>query len=263
MTKHGMWRAVAGLATVALLAGCGGGDDEAATGGTTEVEETTSGGDAQPSAENAAYCELARELDEQESFPTVEQLDELAAAAPEEIRDDVEFVVGKFKEGIEAGDPARAFGDPEVEQRFEPIEAFEAGECGLGTDEEEPEQDPAVTQLDPAAARVDVTATEYDFAFDPPAAGRTSLVMTNEGEESHVMLVARLAEGATLDDALQADDPAEFVEEEYDSGIAVPGEEAVVTAELTPGEWAMVCYLPAPDGQAHFEKGMAETFTVE
>ena len=254
------WRMVAaGFMAVTLLASCGGDDDDETTTDTVaEEQEQAAGGDAE------AYCEAARRLDEQESFPTAEQLDELAATAPEEIADDVAFVAERLKEGIESGDPAAAFGDPEVEERLMPIEDFEAQECGLGGGEEdEVEQDPSVTELDPEAARSDVVATEYAFEFAPPAAGRTSLVMDNQGEESHVMLVARLAEGATLDQALEADDPGEFVEEEYESDIAAPGEEAVVTADLTAGEWAMVCYLPTVEGEPHFALGMAETFTVE
>ncbi len=78
-----------------------------------------------------------------------------------------------------------------------------------------------------------------------------------------MMLVARLTEGATLNQVLQADDPDEFVEEEFESGIANPGEEAVLTADLTPGNWVMVCPLPAADGEVHLLKGMAVGFTVE
>jgi hypothetical protein len=172
-------------------------------------------------------------------------------------QEDVEFVAGRFKEGIESGDPGSVFADPEVEERFGAIEEFD------DEDEDEEEQDPSVTELDPAATRVDVTATEYDFEFAAPAAGGTSFVMANEGQESHVMLLARLKEGATLQEALQSDDPDEFVEEEYESEVATPGEEAVLTADLTEGDWAMVCYIPAPDGQPHFAKGMAEPFTIE
>jgi hypothetical protein len=254
MTMRRTWRVMAAVAAVALLAACG--DDE----------ELATGGDGQANGESAAYCEAARELDEQQSFPTTEQLDELAAAAPDEIKEDVEFVAGRFKEGIESGDPGSVFADPKVEERFGTIEEFEARECGLGgddEDEDEEEQDPSVTELDPAATRVDVTATEYDFEFAAPAAGGTSFVMANEGQESHVMLLARLKEGATLEEALQSDDPDEFVEEEYESEVATPGEEAVLTADLTAGDWAMVCYIPAPDGQPHFAKGMAEPFTIE
>ena len=65
-----------------------------------------------------------------------------------------------------------------------------------------------------------------------------------------------------FEDALQAEDPDQFVEEEYESDVAVPGEEAVLTADVTAGNWVMVCFLPAPDGQPHFAKGMAVPFTV-
>ncbi|CAN5124931.1 hypothetical protein BH24ACT1_BH24ACT1_12000 [soil metagenome] len=53
-----------------------------------------------------ATANAARELDEQEGFPTPEQLDQLAAAAPGEIKADVEFVAERFKAAMEAGDPA-------------------------------------------------------------------------------------------------------------------------------------------------------------
>lgn len=261
MAMRGLWRTAAGaLTVVVLLAGCGSDDDEVATDESVPEEPTEQ---EQAAGGAQAYCDAARALDEQEGFPTPEQLDELAETAPEEIRADVEFVAERFKAAIEAGDPAGAFADPEVEQRLEPIEAFEVQECGLDEAEEEEEQDPSVTELDPAAARVDVIATEYAFELDPPAAGPTSFVMDNQGDETHVMLVARLAEGATLDQALQADDPAEFIEEEYESDVAAPGGEAVLTTELTPGEWAMICFLPAPDGEPHFAKGMAESFSIE
>ena len=259
MTMWRRWRVAASLAAMALLAACGGDDGRDERG--DQAADPTAGSEAGNDA--AAYCEAARELDEQDSFPTVEQLDELVDIAPDEIRGDVDYVVGRFKEGIEAGDPGSAFADPEVERRMEPIEAFEARECGLGEGEEDEEQDPSVTALDPAATRVQVTATEYAFEFGDTAAGRTSFVMANAGQETHVMLVARLAEGATLDEVLLAEDPDELVEEEYESTVATPGEEALITAELTPGEWAMVCYLPASDGEPHFLKGMAVPFTVE
>lgn len=257
MTTPGqLWRVLTGLTAVALLTGCGGdGDQEAASTTTTAAEAPEVAAGAED------YCLAARLLDDQESLPTVEQLDELAAVAPEQIKADVEFVIGRFKAGVEAGDPVSAFGDPEVEQRLERVEEFEARVCGLTDDEEE--QDPAVTALDPAARRIDVTATEYDFEFGEVAAGRTSFVMANAGQETHIMIVGKLKEGATLEQALAADDPEQFVEVDYESDIANAGEEAVVTADLTPGNWAMVCPIPASDGQPHFLKGMAVPFTVE
>jgi hypothetical protein len=258
---------VAGLA----LVGCGD-DDEAATATTEDAGADPSEGDG--SAEEAdeggegadsEYCVLTAELDEQDDFPSVEQLEALDAAAPDEISDEISLVVTAFREASEAGDPGAAFADPAVEEAFGPIEAYEAQVCGLGDDEEEEEaeQDPSVTELDPDAAQVAVTATEYAFDFDAPSAGPTSFTMTNDGEETHVMLVAKLAEGATLEDALASEGDDEFVEEEFESDIAEPGDEAVITAELTAGDWVMICYLPNTEGQPHFTLGQAEEFTVE
>lgn len=130
---QGLWRTAAGVATVlVLLAGCGDDGDggEVATDEDVQEEpsepEQAAGGDAQ------AYCDAARELDGQEAFPTPEQLDQLVAAAPEEVKADVEFVTERFEAAIETGDPAGAFADPEVEQRLRSIEEFETRECGLG-----------------------------------------------------------------------------------------------------------------------------------
>jgi hypothetical protein len=49
-----------------------------------------------------------------------------------------------------------------------------------------------------------------------------------------------------------------------DSDVAASGEEAVLTIEnLEPREYAMVYFIPAPDGQPHAFWGMAVGFTVE
>lgn len=263
MTSKRMVRYLAAaLALTMLASACGDDDDGDGDEAAVDSTEATEPEDA-PSGDAEEYCALAAELDEQEDFPSVEQLDALAEAAPEEIKESIDFVVGKFKEAIESGDPGAAFADPEMEEAFGPIEEFETEECGLGgDDEEEPDQDPSVTEVDPAAAQVAVSAVEYDFEFETPAAGRTSFTMTNDGEETHVMLLAKLAEGATLDQALAAEDPGEFTEEEFESDVAAPGQEAVLTADLTAGDWAMVCYIPTADGTPHYEEGMAVPFTV-
>ena len=254
--QHRRYRRAGAIAlTVVMVAAAGCGDDD---------EDEASGGDVE------SYCELARELDAQEDFPTAEQLEALRDAAPAEIEENVDTVVEAFLAGIEEGDPAAAFGDPEVEEAFGPIEEFEGSECGLGGDEdddEESEQDPSVTEIDPAAARVDVSATEYAFEFEAPAAGRVSIVMTNDGEETHLMAISRLAEGATLEQALEAEDPeAEGLLDEtftdLESDVANPGGEAVLTGDLEPGTYAMICYLPNSEGEPHLALGMAEEFTV-
>lgn len=86
-------------ASTLLLAACSGdGDDGDAVSGA---------GDA------AAYCDLVQVLDSQDSHPTQEQFDQLVAAAPGEIRADVEL----FTEAI-ANDDMEAEGVGEAEARM-------------------------------------------------------------------------------------------------------------------------------------------------
>ena len=74
-----------------------------------------------------AYCDLSAELDEQEGPPSDEQLDEISDLAPDEISEEIDFVVDRFNEDGEA-----AFEDPEVGERFVVIEGFETENCDGG-----------------------------------------------------------------------------------------------------------------------------------
>lgn len=71
-----------------------------------------------------AYCAFAEELNAQESFPTDEQLDEIADLAPDEIADDVDALVALVKEEGEA-----AFENPDIEDLIASIDDFEAENC--------------------------------------------------------------------------------------------------------------------------------------
>ena len=247
-------RAVASLAALAALAtvttACGD-DDDAATADGDDTE---------------AFCEVALEIDAQEDFPSIDQLERYRDAAPDEIREEAELVAAAFIDATRAGDMFVAFEAEGVDEAFEVIEPYEEETCGIESDEdegdEEPEQDASVTELDPAATRVDVIATDFAFAFTPPVAGRTSFVMSNEGVERHVMYLFRLSEGSTVDDVL-ASDGEEGYEEDWESDTATKGEEAVVTAELVAGEYGLICYIPAAEGgEPHYKLGMQNTFTV-
>ena len=96
---------------------CGAGDDDEATG---EVNP-----------EFAEYCALALEVDAQPSFPDEEQLNELLAAAPDEIRAEAEVVVAAFLEAYANDTPEAAFDDPVVVENLGAIEDFEEANCGI------------------------------------------------------------------------------------------------------------------------------------
>ena len=105
-----------------------------------------------------------------------------------------------------------------------------------------------------------------DYAFDIPAveAGRTSFVLTNDGHEAHFLLLVKLAEGVTLEQALATEDPTGMIEGEWDTGLAAPGgeDEEVITIDLEPGTYGALCFVAGPDGTPHAFMGMQKEFTV-
>jgi hypothetical protein len=260
------WLAL-GLVGLLALTGCSDDDSDSTT--TTSAapstqDATTESVDVGPRVQrptpattrpSEAYCALARELNEQDGFPTTEQLDEYQALAPGAVAEQVEVIVAAF--ATAAGDPAKIFGDPETAAAIEELTAFEAEACGL-----EPPQDPGVTEIDPAATRIDVTASDYAFAVDlPTTAGRYSLVMANDGAEPHLMVLAQLEPGVTLEEAM-ASQGQEGVAASFESDVAPPGAEAVVTADLTAGDWILICPIPDAAGTTHVEHGMIHEFTL-
>lgn len=253
---------------VLLLAACGDDDgtDSAATttAGASEETTTTAG---EGGGELAEVCALAEELAGQESFPTAEQAQRYQELAPEEIADAVGVAAPIIIDND--GDVVATlvgFADDEVEAAIAEIDAFETAECGI----EHEDQGVSPNEPEEGATVVEVTAVDYDFELpEGIAAGRTSFVMVNDGQEAHFMSLAKIVEGHTIDEALQFEgDPEEagIIEsvEGGDTGLAAPGGEdpEVMTVDLESGEYAMVCFIPAADGTPHAFMGMAVSFTV-
>jgi len=111
------------------------------------------------------------------------------------------------------------------------------------------------------------TATEYAFAGpDTLAAGPTTFQMAAAGAELHHLTLVRFDEGYTLGEflgAMQAGGPppawAHFM---GGPNPPPPGGASEATVVLTPGAWAMLCFVPGPDGAPHVAKGMSKAFTV-
>lgn len=204
-----------------------------------------------------AYCRIAAEVDSLDGLPSDQQLDRLLETAPAAIRDDVTYLVARLRGDI---NPDEVFGDPEVVKRFQRTDAWEGDHCGAQSEQGIGQAPAASRQIDPQAQRVDVVATEYAFAFDPPRAGAVSFVMHNKGGEAHLMSLGRLRKGRSLSEAIKSPDAVEWGVE---SAVAQPGEDAVLTiGDLPPGEYDLVCFLTAADGQRHAMKGMAVQFSV-
>lgn len=116
------------------------------------------------------------------------------------------------------------------------------------------------------------------MAFDVSGSlrpGVAAITLTNPDSVAHMMSVARLNPGVTLDQvkealnqsedaavALLADGPDGSV---YGTPAPVgAGESTTVTAtDLAAGNYAMICFFTDDEGTPHFAMGMVDTFTVE
>lgn len=115
-----------------------------------------------------------------------------------------------------------------------------------------------------------ITVSAMDFAFAAPEtvpAGLVTFKLVGSGQEPHQMVVMRIDSGKTMADVqpvLTTPDMAIPGWLAFPIGVSViaPGDTGNATAILTPGHYAMVCFVQSPDGKAHVAKGMMRTFEV-
>jgi hypothetical protein len=114
-----------------------------------------------------------------------------------------------------------------------------------------------------------IRLTDYDFEPSRPITkGEHTFIVTNAGPQPHEIVVVRLAPGKTIEDfgkwaegGLKGPPPAAPV-----GGVATmdAGRTAQFTADLTPGEYGMICFVPdSKDGKPHLAHGMMKQFKVE
>lgn len=261
-TRSRRVKALAAVCALVLLTTACGDDDDTETSTADDPATTLAEGEA-AGTDVEEYCAAIEELDGQDGPPTEEQLLELKEIRPESIGEETDLVVDAF---IAAdGDMGAVFSDPAVEEAFGAMEAHDAEVCGFEAPEGE-EEEAATEPLDGAEI---IPVTGVDFAFDglpdTVPAGPVSFEFTNDGDAAHEMAVFKLGEGVDLDELLAAEqEPTEEEAQEVGFTFAPPGEGGVYlnAEELTPGTYAVVCFIPGPEGKAHHELGMKQTFTV-
>lgn len=253
-------KALAAVCAVGLLAvACG--DDE--DGETAAEPQTTAAEGEATGGEHEDYCAAVAEMEEAEEFDAA-QFERIKDTAPEEISDEIDYVADAF---IAAeGDAGTVFADPKVEEMLGPVEEFEAEHCESGAPEGEAE-DEAATEPLAGAQVIDVTAVDFSFQGIPAEvpAGATSFEMDNQGESPHEMVLVRLGQGVVLDELLASgEEPSPEEAEDVGSTFAAPGEGGAYlnVEDLTPGTYAVICFVPGPEGKAHHELGMKTTFQV-
>jgi hypothetical protein len=121
--------------------------------------------------------------------------------------------------------------------------------------------------LPPAADTIKLV--DYDFQPSRPLTkGKHTFIVQNAGPQPHELVVVKLAPGKTIEDfgkwaeaGLKGPPPADAV-----GGVATmdSGRTAQFTAELTPGEYGLICFVPdTRDGKPHLAHGMMKSFKVE
>jgi hypothetical protein len=119
------------------------------------------------------------------------------------------------------------------------------------------------------ATELTVTAGDYTFGLSATtvAAGRLPVELHNQGAEPHQLMVARLHDGVTIDDYLGAAAESEASAEALvDNAGGVNAVDAGATrtgyADLEPGRYVVLCFLPTPEGPSHLHEGMVAELTV-
>ncbi len=120
-----------------------------------------------------------------------------------------------------------------------------------------------------AAAPTPVTIHAKDFAFEAPdsiPAGYVAFTLVNDGPGIHHAAVVRLDSGKTAGDliaALEHPGPIPAWAVMFGGPNAVgAGASSNATLSLTPGDYAIVCFVDVPGGVPHFTKGMFRALTV-
>ena len=114
------------------------------------------------------------------------------------------------------------------------------------------------------ATEVRVTADEYSFRLSrKPIEGKAIFSLDNVGDEPHVMILVRIADGATFSEVLKTrgDDG---IARELGSLEARAGEDSSDTLEvkLTRGRYGLLCPVETAPGEAHFSLGERRQFVV-
>lgn len=259
-------RVGAGLLVLALaggIAACGDDDDDA-----TDTTEAPGSGGEEASGDNAAFCDAlvefngavsSVELDESSTPEDVtaagEQLAPLFATIAAEAPADLADTADELNETVQPlteGD-AEAFNQDSTFETYGEFVGSAIEACEFDT--------------------VDVTGVDYAFEDVPETieAGTVAFNFTNatEAEEDHEMIVFRRADGVTLgfEELLELGEEESADKIEFKTAaFAPPGGEGATLAELDPGAYAMVCFVPVgggEEGPPHFTQGMIQEFAVE
>ena len=123
--------------------------------------------------------------------------------------------------------------------------------------------DATTATTEASAETVDVSAIEWEFDLSAtPTADTKTVTFTNNGEQPHVLVFAKLNDGYTVDEAVKLQGKKGSAEE-VGTADAAPGETATINVKkpLEPGHYVMLCPLSGPDGP-HYKLGQLQEFDI-
>ncbi len=140
-----------------------------------------------------------------------------------------------------------------------------AGDSGSGSDTASADASADLSPVDPQI--IDVTAGDYFYTLaDTISSGATTFRLATTGQEMHHVQLVRLDDGHTLEEMLSAPmdgPPPAWVQFVGGPNAPVPNSgQALVTVNLAPGNYGLLCMIPSPDGMPHVAKGMSKTLVV-
>ncbi|MGH9165542.1 MAG: hypothetical protein ACRDZW_08545 [Acidimicrobiales bacterium] len=256
------------MAMAGLLGGCGD-DEEDAASPTTEATDVGRGATEEALTD---YCtktlkiNTVGEPDIDFESATPEQIKvavqkfatdlkplaaEVQAAAPAAIKADIDVLVAKLNTVATTGDFA-AFDEGPASASDDRVHAYEVDKCGWN--------------------KTPVTGVDYAFQGLPATleAGPASFEFTNGGKEGHELQLLRINDDVPQPIAELLTLPRDQAEAKVTSVGGVepqePGKSDYLVADLKPGRYAAVCFLPVgggEEGPPHFTQGMVASFEVK
>jgi hypothetical protein len=127
---------------------------------------------------------------------------------------------------------------------------------------------PGGGQPDAAGGPNVVTVTASDYSFDAPAAvpaGLTAIRLVNKGPSLHHIQLMKLGEDKTLNDflaELKGEHPPTWATPAGGPNPPEVGGTSTSIETLEPGNYALICFIPAADGMPHVMKGMSRALKV-
>lgn len=117
------------------------------------------------------------------------------------------------------------------------------------------------------ASDVKITLADYSFSVSAPlTAGAHTIAVTSAGPQPHEVQIVRFTPGKAFDDfAKWVQHPVGPPPASAIGGVSTltPGHSAQFTVTLTPGDYALLCFVPdTKDGKSHIAHGMVQTFKI-